>query len=482
MKNELNMWTLHTWLDENNISHFYSLDDERDVFEGFRLADPRIDPNRFAILTGESQNTMYHAELTFLKNKIYFRDHDIQQTLQILNAFLSDYRSWIQGFYRLNFQHESLQALLDHARRFLSLPVLVLCDSQVIAVSPDGEGFTEQLENVTQEDSIPDMLKSSFRLEAQQTPPFIARSMPEKLGSSQILIDRFQIKEHYIWLLLPDQDNKITPGTLHLTDVLKEAIRNHLTDRSNAALSRYTFLDDYFLSCIHGELPPRDHSRRILNRLHWNPDGSYCVWRVELTDASASFVMNMVCVKLKSMFPDAHIMLYPNGLVLLFSSDDTDVFPADEEITGLLPKEAFVIGKSNTGTGYRLLPDLIRQAFHATQSARKNQYHFVDAKNIVSEFIYQKLHENSEVQSLIHPAIRYLDKIDREQRHPFSCIATLKTLLLCGGNYNETAKRLNIHRNTLVHRIRQICDRCGISEDLQEREALLLSILLLDRT
>ena len=38
MRNTMNMWSLHTWLDKNNIPHFYTLDEESGNFSDYLLS------------------------------------------------------------------------------------------------------------------------------------------------------------------------------------------------------------------------------------------------------------------------------------------------------------------------------------------------------------------------------------------------------------------------------------------------------------
>ena len=82
------------------------------------------------------------------------------------------------------------------------------------------------------------------------------------------------------------------------------------------------------------------------------------------------------------------------------------------------------------------------------------------------------MYSNLSIQSFVHPAVRYLMQLDNEKNASFRYIETLQAYLQFGGNYNAAAKHLDIHRN-------RIQSLTGISlQDPQEREALLLSILI----
>jgi DNA-binding PucR family transcriptional regulator len=49
---------------------------------------------------------------------------------------------------------------------------------------------------------------------------------------------------------------------------------------------------------------------------------------------------------------------------------------------------------------------------------------------------------------------------------------------LCGGNITDTAKKLGLHRNSLIYRINRIREAvtCNL-DDMQDRKMLLLSFL-----
>ncbi len=81
------------------------------------------------------------------------------------------------------------------------------------------------------------------------------------------------------------------------------------------------------------------------------------------------------------------------------------------------------------------------------------------------------------LQSLIHPAVHILMRHDAV--HKSHLLGALRAYLDWGGNCNAAAKSLQLHRNTLVSRLEHIQTLTGaVLEDPQEREALLLSLLV----
>ncbi|MCR5666684.1 MAG: helix-turn-helix domain-containing protein [Eubacterium sp.] len=478
MQSKLNMWTLHFWLTKQNIPHFYSLDDSYITFDGFRLSGREDSDDKYALLSPVTDNTMYRSKLSLGSHRIYFQDHGISEIIPVLNSFEMAFQNWLDTFFRLNLTFHPLETLLENAATFLPYPTIILCDSQMIAVGPNASDYADLMKTHLHQYSVCELLESELATELDLVYPIITTSKP--FHPLQVMIDRVLIEQHYIWLIYFDPDCKLHHGDESLSYYLRNAVTNNLSHHSMNFLKRFTSLDDYFLSCMNHELPSRDLSRHIFNRLRWNPNGYFCIWRIELRDSSANFVMNIICRIAQRAFPNSHTMLCPNGILMIFNESNMQDLPDYRDIRVLFPAESFFIGKSNYEVGYELLPDLIRQAFHAVKSCQKNNRAYTDAKDIVSEFVSKKLYDNVSIQALIHPAIRLLSEIDKKQTSSFSYLLTLKTFLISGANYNETAKRLHIHRNTLVHRMQNIYDCAGIQPENLDFEALLLSIVLLN--
>lgn len=77
--------------------------------------------------------------------------------------------------------------------------------------------------------------------------------------------------------------------------------------------------------------------------------------------------------------------------------------------------------------------------------------------------------------TMIHPAISLL--ADHDRKNATDYLKTLAFYLRNRCNVADTAKELNMHRNTLLHRIKRICEITGVSfEDWKMRRALLYSI------
>lgn len=111
------------------------------------------------------------------------------------------------------------------------------------------------------------------------------------------------------------------------------------------------------------------------------------------------------------------------------------------------------------------------------QQAREQSKPFLSAQAIMLDYMHRALGKSVLLQSLVHPAIRTLAQQDAAQHTRL--IDTLRTYLFLGGNCSAAAKSLGLHRNTLVSRLAHIQTLTGVAlDDPQEREALLLSLLI----
>ena len=102
-----------------------------------------------------------------------------------------------------------------------------------------------------------------------------------------------------------------------------------------------------------------------------------------------------------------------------------------------------------------------------------------DDIKISKEMLYDRLRKDETIQALVHPAIKYLQALDEKSQGKTQYIHTLKTYLLSGINFSLSAKKLNLHRNTLISRIHKIESLTGIDLNTNASlESLLLSIII----
>ena len=95
----------------------------------------------------------------------------------------------------------------------------------------------------------------------------------------------------------------------------------------------------------------------------------------------------------------------------------------------------------------------------------------------MTDYVLQRIHHNAQAETLIHPAVRFLQEEDHGNQTQYA--RSLFEWLRLGCNYNAAAKTLDLHRNTLVSRLDRICTLTGLNlNDPAVRESLLLSFLL----
>ncbi len=82
------------------------------------------------------------------------------------------------------------------------------------------------------------------------------------------------------------------------------------------------------------------------------------------------------------------------------------------------------------------------------------------------------------LQIFTHPALQKLKKWDFENGTQY--LETLYEFLLCGGNFTNTALRLDLHRNTVIYRISKIEELIDVDiYNMENVKLLLLSYLIM---
>ena len=246
-------------------------------------------------------------------------------------------------------------------------------------------------------------------------------------------------------------------------------MRNHRTFSPEA----------FFRSCLQDEICHVNSLCPILRQLNWKSASSYTIFCFELRTGADSIVLDKLYQKLKASFSSSCCFQNENAIWMIYPIWSDSAVIGQEQLQSLLDPAYFVAGQSNISSDFPMLPQLMKQARQTMEKARRKNVFFLSSQEIISDYIYQTLYSNLSIQSFVHPAVRYLMQLDNEKNASFRYIETLQAYLQFGGNYNAAAKHLDIHRNTLVHRLNRIQSLTGISlQDPQEREALLLSILI----
>ena len=470
------MWNFHSWLQNRNIPHSFSIRNNEAAIRGIRLQSRDDKITGYAQLTEMPHSSEYQCMLYYEENYIYFRSFTMYEALDELNYMLSVYYHWEQALKKLNLVRCEPHALLALCYELMPYPILVSKDGELLAFTPRFEDEIQTLQQKYQQAPFKKLLSLLPRDAVEDNLPaqeetILTNSLLHR--GKQILLGSLSIRGQHVRVLAVANGAPLSPGDIHLMRVLMEAIRCNLElwrqRISSVPLS-------FFLASLEGDVSPTQMSA-ALRQLHWEAQQQYTVFWIEKRNGADSLLLDRLHHNCKKWFPSAFCLPYKNAVLLICNLEIGQQTPSENTLAQLLPAERFVVGQSNTGTDFSLLSQLMQQAQKTMQQARRKGVFFLAAQAVMLDYIHQALYDDAMLQSLIHPAVHILMRHDAV--HKSHLLGALRAYLDWGGNCNAAAKSLQLHRNTLVSRLEHIQTLTGaVLEDPQEREALLLSLLV----
>ena len=473
MSLKLSMWNVHSWLQTRQIAHSISIRDNDALIAGVRLHNHNAaGSEQYAILSEMTSKANYHCMLTFADNYIYFRDYSVFHALDEINYMFTIYRRWEQALKQLNLVYCNMDSLLDLSYEVMPYPLDILQNGQKIAASPRFQKEIEAFEHsfinnfLSTPYSKMQMNHQEDQLPSDGTPLLLHSTLH---SGKQVILGTIRLSAQPVRFLALSNGRPISIGDIHFARILMEALLCNLKLWKQRIISRESA---FFVSLLNSEQPqikPED----ILRLLHWQSNHRYTVFWFERKSGSDSILLDRLFVDLDRHFPFAFVLSYQNAVLLICNLDLIDRPPTETDFS---PHAAhFVIGQSNISADFSLIAQLMRQAHTTMQHARRQNVFFLSAESIMLDYMHQVFYQDAMLQSLIHPAIRYLMELDRAQQSQL--LDTLRAYLFYGGNCNAAAKALHLHRNSLVHRLEQISVQAHIDLDnAVERQALLLSL------
>ena len=224
--------------------------------------------------------------------------------------------------------------------------------------------------------------------------------------------------------------------------------------------------------------------RMFLQDLSWTNEGPYLCVSIEPSEADIdNHTQTYFSREIESLIPSTVCAPVKNRIGLLcFIGDDASKRESFEQTLLYQVRESnFRIGISREFSGITNSVFAYRQADLALDYGMAEDptlwTHTFD--RAVLPYLLRACCRELPAEYVCHPAILTLRKTDAEKHSDYE--QTLRMYLECGQNTALSAKRLFIHRGTMIYRLEHISLLTGIDLDsARERMYLMLSFALLD--
>lgn len=207
--------------------------------------------------------------------------------------------------------------------------------------------------------------------------------------------------------------------------------------------------------------------QKSIEPLGWNIHDCYSVSSLR-RGKSNEYAASSWQKRIRNMFPDALVMVHEDHLVLLVNKTKDHDF----QLKGLQEEFSFACG---TGMPFHDLGKLhysYIQSLIALSYAKENEN--VDFSSVFQNYVIESLSKLTEVRALCHPKILELYEGDDNER---TLARNLKVFLDCGRSIAETARKLYLHRNTLLYRLEKLDAFLGKKlSEISEDEAFLIQM------
>lgn len=192
-----------------------------------------------------------------------------------------------------------------------------------------------------------------------------------------------------------------------------------------------------------------DLAAELLTREHGFPEPPYAVAAipeeaVSLSDLHAGLEAAAV----------PHAVLRRDGHCFVLLPDQPSVAEALAQRYAGVP-----IGWSDPLRSLARVPEALHEARWAAQVGGRGLRRYADVRAGASGWPLSVEAARELVERVLRPLVRY------DEAHGTALLASLRTFLECEGSWSETARRLGVHRQTLVYRLRRVEALTGLRVD-----------------
>ena len=468
-ENELALFRPEFYLDRSSAflrNHVY-------VCSADHLPDnPEIEDNVLLICLGDApQRKRFEERCGILSVP---GDEDIFRVFNIVQDIFNQYEAWDEELNGILRRGASLQELLDRSREVFENPMLLIgADFNYLAYT-EGDYLRDRLGIRLDGPSFdPDLLEVFLSLHDVATDikePLLLNLM----GRSTLSVNIFDMDEYLGCVTVFGEFREFRSSDIELCQFFAERIRQAFLLKPGLAGERAS-LRGALLNIVRGR-PVDQEQREAIRRSAGRGARTFLALRPE-SDASklpSGYVSSLI----EQQFRDSLAFEYGGGIAAVLPAGQEE----QERLLPFLQKIRMKCGVSHRFT------DLYDSAYACDQAMSaldegcladpgKSVYRFED-------YILMLLLKNA-VKSI--PArFFYPDGLSRLAEHdaasPVSYVETLKAFLDCSMSVAETARKLNLHRSSLIDRlgrITQILD-CDL-DDPGTRLALQIVLFAEDR-
>ena len=401
----------------------------------------------------------------------------------VLDAF-DIYNNWYDSLVQKTEEGCSLQDLLDESHRVFDNPLIVY-NAEHIALAHSKEYDVNSLGNGLlgkEWNTILNSGSNSLQMLSQ-----LREHMYRTKNSHQVLRLNFPFVGKYSWQRMLYQDG-IMIGRIIMLEVNTGYNEHYLSQMLNVfgdilerwnrknddrhALSSDTKLFEMLTDGASVNKKELDHQQLLAG---WTDDDDKILFGIDIPGEYSNITWPLF-TKLQRAFPECYIWLKNRRIYILADLNIVPLESLEEKIKSLQRQSPFHCASSFTFQQLDKINIYAKQLDAAMQFTIPGKTEIVHCRDCALDYLRSCIHSQID-SSVVHDGLRVLLEYDKKNGTAF--YHTLFVFLRNRCSLVDTARALNLHRNSLVYRIRKIVSLTGIHlDDADEREYLYISFLV----
>jgi len=234
--------------------------------------------------------------------------------------------------------------------------------------------------------------------------------------------------------------------------------------------------NDVFMSLLTGSSPlSKEQLWEYLNRLGWAETDEKHVLVIREWYGNSLIYLRLIH-QISQTYSHCYILEYKGTIVLVINSTFLPMDVLVPQLLQILSGSNIYIGISYPFRNLFHLPLYLEQANIALEDAQARKIPVSYCSDCVLSYTRDIIHKNHGVD-LEHPVLKQIRKYDEIHGTPF--YDTLRIYILEERSIQRSAAALNIHKNTLLYRLRRLSDLFPLNlSDRDERMRLILGFIL----
>ena len=399
---------------------------------------------------------------------LILRDIDPLEALDIVQYVFDFYNDWSSTVRNL-LNKGNYQKVIEQAWTVFHNPVMLFdANFRLLGVSYDDKSFVSPADDLTSQDFLHQVQQDSLHLMNQSIreyidrrvwnnfldeSPSIYRTMDEN-GTEQIGAVCNIFSQNYLVgrLFVLQRNRTLNPGDLQSMDVLARMVR-YSVEKSLNDVGAHPFY-----RILEGKAVSSEAMESLMSLYQWDRNDTFRVFVISFPEhfEKKKEIAAMVRGQLTVMYPDSCLLDYDDETVGIIRAPNVRDNTAYEALEATLSGSGLVVGTSIENRGIDPLSELLRQARYACQYAKR-----VGTDKVVTRFFFCAVDAllfsdwtAESKKAACHPGVARM--WEEAQRKNSVLFETLNAYINEERSVSATAKRLFVHKNTLLYRLNQI--------------------------